>query len=157
MSTTTALQLSRNAFGDLVFTDAAGQEHIGISPVRAHPITAPDEGVSLVGPDGHELAWIARLSELAAPERELLNAELASRDFTPTLLSIRKVSTFSVPSQWTVQTDRGETQFILKTEEDIRRLGEGRLLIASSHGIQFLVPDRFALDRASKRMLERFL
>ncbi len=48
-------------------------------------------------------------------------------------------------------------EFILRTEEDIRRLGQGRLLISSSHGIQFQVPDRFALDRQSKKLLERFL
>ncbi|MGS0758030.1 DUF1854 domain-containing protein, partial [Roseateles sp. GG27B] len=56
-----------------------------------------------------------------------------------------------------VETDRGELQFILKTEEDIRRLADGRLLVASSHGLQLLVADRFALDRASKKLLERFL
>lgn len=150
-------QIKRNAFGKLVLTDAAGVEHVGVNPVRAHPISAPDEGVSLVGTDGHELAWIERLSALPAAERELLESEFAQREFVPTLLRIAKVSTFSTPSQWIVETERGEAQFILKSEEDIRRLAEGRLLITSSHGIQFLVPDRFALDRASKKMLERFL
>jgi hypothetical protein len=150
-------QLTRNAFGRLVLIDADGMEHVGVNPVRAHPISAPDEGVSLVGTDGHELAWIERLSALPRVDLELLEAEFAGREFMPTILSISKVSTFSTPSQWTVQTDRGETRFILRTEEDIRRLGEGRLLIASSHGLQLLVPDRFALDRASKRILERFL
>ncbi|MDI4635060.1 DUF1854 domain-containing protein [Pelomonas sp. V22] len=149
--------LSRNAFGRLVLVDEQGVEHQGVVPVRAHPISAPDEGVSLVGTDGHELAWIDRLSGLPAPERELLQAEFAARDFMPTVLRIAKVSTFSTPSQWTIETDRGETQFILKTEEDIRRLGEGRLMITSSHGLQFILPDRFALDRASKKILERFL
>jgi len=157
MTTTTYRALSRNSFGRLVLVDADGAEHVGVNPVRAHPISAPDEGLSLIGPDGHELAWIARLSELPVADRELLEAELAIRDFMPTVLRIKKVSTFSTPSQWTVETERGETQFILRTEEDIRRLGEGRLLIASSHGLQFIVPDRFALDRASKKMLERFL
>jgi len=155
--TTTNFQIKRNDFGKLVLTDAAGAEHVGVNPVRAHPISAPDEGISLVGVDGHELAWIDRLSQLPPADRELLEAEFAHRDFMPTLLRIRRVSTFSTPSQWTVDTERGETQFILKTEEDTRRLGEGRLLIASSHGLQFLVPDRFALDRASKKLLERFL
>ncbi|MDN3921257.1 DUF1854 domain-containing protein [Roseateles violae] len=150
-------QLSRNAFGRLVLVALDGGEHVGVNPVRAHPISAPDEGLSLLGPDGHELAWIDRVSDLPAAERELLEAELAAREFVPTLLRIKQVSTFSTPSQWTVDTDLGETQFILRTEEDIRRLGDGRLLIASSHGIQFEVPDRFALDRASKKMLERFL
>ena len=68
------------------------------------------------------------------------------------------VSTFSTPSQWTVETDRGLLQFFLKSEEDIRRIGsEGRLVISSSHGLQLQVPDRWALDRASRRLLERFL
>lgn len=157
MTITAYQKLERNAFGRLVLTDTEGQVHEGVVPVRAHPISAPDEGVSLVGQDGHELLWVDRLSALPAPERELLQAELASRDFMPTIQRIKKVSTFSTPSQWTVETDRGETQFILRTEEDIRRLGEGRLLIASSHGLQMLVPDRFALDKGSKKLLERFL
>ncbi|MBA4343584.1 MAG: DUF1854 domain-containing protein [Methylibium sp.] len=151
------LQLSRNAFGRLVLVDPQGVEHVGVSPVRAHPISAPDEGISLVGTDGHELAWIERLSALPAAERKLLEAEFASREFMPTVKAILSVSTFSTPSQWTVATDRGETQFILRTEEDIRRLDQGRLLISSSHGIQFQLPDRFALDRQSKKLLERFL
>ncbi|HEY1091132.1 MAG TPA: DUF1854 domain-containing protein [Burkholderiaceae bacterium] len=149
--------LSRDAFGRLVLVTADGQRFEGVSPVRAHPISAPDEGVSLIGEDGHELAWIDRLSALAEADRQLLEAEFAARDFTPTVLRIAKVSTFSTPSHWFVDTDRGATDFILKTEEDIRRLGDGRLLIASSHGLHFLVPDRFALDRGSKRLLERFL
>jgi hypothetical protein len=31
------------------------------------------------------------------------------------------------------------------------------LLISDSHGLQFLVPDMSALDRHSRRLLERFL
>jgi len=149
--------LFRNAFGRLVLIASDGAEHIGINPVRAHPISAPDEGLSLVGTDGHELAWIERLADLSLADQALLKAELASRDFMPTVLRLKAVSTFSTPSQWTVETERGEADFILRTEEDIRRLPDGRLLIASSHGIQFIILDRFALDRGSKRLLERFL
>ena len=111
-----------------------------------------------VGSDGHELAWGRAPSRLCPPaERELLETELASRDFMPRVTRLKSVSTFSTPSQWTVETDRGEASFILRTEEEIRRLGEGRLLIASSHGLQFLIQDRFALDRHSRKLLERFL
>jgi hypothetical protein len=45
---------------------------------------------------------------------------------------------------------------VLKAEEDIRRLPGGQLLIASATGVQF-VAERFALDKASRRLLERFL
>ncbi len=149
--------LARNAFGRLVLVDASGQTHENVIPVRAHPLSAPEEGLSLVGTDGHEIAWIDRLGDLPDGQRELLRDELAHREMTPTVQKLMAVSTFSTPSQWTVETDRGITEFILKSEEDIRRIGEGRLLIASSHGLHFLVPDRFALDRHSRKLLERFL
>lgn len=151
------MNLTRNPFGRLVFTDANGVPHAGVVPVRAHPISAPDEGVSLVGTDGHELAWIPLLSALPDAPRQLLTEELASRDFLPTIQRIKTVSTFSTPSRWEVATDRGDASFILKTEEDIRRLPDGRLLVASSHGLQFVVQDRLGLDKGSRRFLERFL
>ena len=149
--------LARDAFGRLTLVDDAGQAHEQVTPVRAHPLSAPEDGISLVGTDGHEIAWIDRLGDLPEALRELLRDELAHREVTPTVQRLLAVSTFSTPSQWTVETDRGATEFILKSEEDIRRIGEGRLLIASSHGLHFLVPDRFALDRHSRKLLERFL
>ncbi|WP_422018334.1 DUF1854 domain-containing protein [Roseateles sp.] len=157
MSTLPFRDLHLDAFGKLVLTDLNGDRHTAVSPVRAHPISAPDEGVSLLGSHGHELAWIARLSELPDGPRQLLVSELAAREFHPTLKRLISVNTFSTPSTWRIETDRGEVDFVLKSEEDIRRLEEGRLLITSSHGVQLQVPDRWALDKASKKLLERFL
>jgi len=149
--------LARNALGRLLLVDRQGRTHENVTPVRAHPLSAPDEGIALVGEDGHEIAWIDHLDREPDAVRAVLREELAGRELMPTLQRLLNVSTFSTPSEWTVETDRGPTAFILKSEEDIRRLGEGRLLISSSHGIHFQVPDRFALDRQSRKLLERFL
>jgi hypothetical protein len=148
--------LARNAFGRLVLTDAAGREHVGVTPVRSFPVAAPQEGLSLVGPDGHELAWVDRMDALTPAARVLVEEELAVREFMPRIAQLLSVSTFTVPSTWSVRTDRGATKFVLKAEEDIRRLAGGQLLIASADGVQFLA-DRFALDKASRKLLERFL
>lgn len=150
-------ELARDSFGRLVLTDAQGERHVGITPVRAFPLSAPDHGVSLVGAEGRELVWIDEVALLPAPARALLQEELAVRDFAPTLRQLHKVSSFGVPSTWTVSTDRGDTTFVLKAEEDIRRLEGGALLIASAHGVQFRIPDVKDLDRASRKLLERFL
>jgi hypothetical protein len=56
-----------------------------------------------------------------------------------------------------VDTDRGPARFVLKGEEDIRRIGNGALLITDSDGIHYLVRDAAALDRNSRRLLDRFL
>lgn len=157
MSTPT-FTLTRNPLGRLVCTLADGSEHAGVQPVRAFPIAAPDEGVSLVGSAGHELVWIPRLSALPEAPRRLLEEELAAREFVPRIQRIVQVSTFSTPSTWQVETDRGPATLVLKVEEDIRRLPErGRLLITSGHGVVFEVPDLMALDRHSRKLLERFL
>lgn len=150
-------QLERDAFGRLAVVFTTGERHDGVVPVRAFPIAAPDEGVSLVGTEGHELVWIDSLGTLPPTVRSLLLEELAAREFVPEILRVKAVSTFSTPSIWTVETDRGDTDFVLKTEEDIRRLGRTGLLIAGGAGVQFSVRDMAALDRGSRRLLERFL
>jgi hypothetical protein len=150
-------KIERNAFGRLVLTLDDGTVHDSVVPVRAFPLAAPDEGISLVSTDGRELAWVPQLKELQGETRALIEQELASREFVPTVQRIESVSSFSTPSTWSVTTDRGPTRFVLKGEEDIRRLGDGALLIASAEGINFRVADRLALDRHSRKLLERFL
>lgn len=156
--TTASVLLERNAHGRLVLTLPDGTQHTDVQPVRAFPIAAPGEGLSLVGSNGHELLWIERLADLPAGPRSLIEEELAVREFIPAIQKICAVSSFSTPSTWEVETDRGAAQLVLKAEEDIRRLaGRTRLLIASADGVQFKIDDSTTLDKASRRLLERFL
>ena len=157
-SSAPAFQLARNPHGRLVLTLPDGTAHEGVTPVRAFPIAAPGEGLSLVGSDGHELLWIPHVDQVAGPARQLIDEELAVREFVPTIEKIVTVSSFSTPSTWQVETDRGPASLVLKAEEDIRRLGgRTRLLIAGGDGMQFRVKDTTALDRHSRKLLERFL
>lgn len=150
-------QLERQDSGRMLFIGADGEQHVGVVPVRAFPVAAPDEGVSLVNSQGHEVAWIEQLQALPIALRTLLQEELALRDFVPEIQQLKSVSTFATPSVWMVKTDRGDTSFVLKGEEDIRRLGRKALLIAGSQGVQYSIHDMTALDRNSRRLLERFL
>lgn len=150
-------RLTRNPLGRLVFTGTDGEVHEGVVPVRAFPIAAPAEGIALVSADGHELAWIDCLTDLPDDMRALLEEELASREFMPEIRRIRHISSFATPSTWQVETDRGDTAFVLKGEEDIRRLAPPALLIADSQGIHYLIRDIHALDKASRKLLDRFL
>ena len=43
--------------------------------MRAFPLSAPDEGMSIVSADGHELAWIDRLGEGMLPVRDTVLQE----------------------------------------------------------------------------------
>lgn len=149
--------LERDAFGRLILTDAAGRAHTGVAAVRAFPIHAPEEGISLLDADGHECAWIARLADLPPAARALVTEALEQREFMPTIQRVLAVSSFATPSHWHVQTDRGETWLTLKGEEDIRRLGTDLLIISDAHGVQYLIRKLQDMDRQSRKLLDRFL
>lgn len=149
--------LSRDAYGQLVLTAENGDHHVGITPVRAFPIGAPDEGIALVNAEGHEVGWVERIADLPPALGELVEEELASREFVPEINQIIDVSSFACPSTWQVVTNRGNAVLLLKGEEDIRRLTQTRLLVADTHGIQFLIRDTGTLDRHSRKLLDRFL
>lgn len=154
---TSPFRLIRDPFGRLAFTGAGGETHEAVVPVRAFPIGAPDDGIALVSPEGHELAWIDRLEQLPEAIAALIREELESREFVPEIKRIRSVSSFACPSTWDIETDRGDALLLLKGEEDIRRLDREKLLIADTHGIQYLVRDLAGMDRGSRKILDRFL
>lgn len=154
---TPLFQLHRDAYGQLVFCAPNEAPQVGIIPVRAFPIAAPDEGISLVNDEGHEVAWLEALTDLPPALAQLIEEELASREFVPEIEQITEVSSFACPSSWQLGTNRGPATLLLKAEEDIRRLSPTRLLIADSNGIQFLIRDLTKLDRQSRKLLDRFL
>ena len=154
---TTTFELTRNPFGRLVLTTAEGMVHEGVAAVRAFPVQAPEEGIALVSGDGKEVAWIDRIDDLPADIGDLVREELAGREFMPEIRRIVDVSGFATPCTWTVETDRGDTEFVLRGEEDIRRLTVDTLLISDIHGIHYLIRDVRELDKHGKKILDRFL
>jgi len=152
-----AFDLYRNTQGQWVYLPSGGQAHEDVQVVRAFPISDPEHGVSIVSAEGNELLWLDALDELPSEAQQQVRDALATREFMPEIVRIVGVSTFATPSVWDVQTDRGATSFTLKGEEDIRRLAGQMLLIDDSHGIHYLIRDLSALDKQSRRLLDRFL
>ncbi len=151
------LMMSRNSAGRLVLTLPDGESHEGIVPVRAFPVNAPDGCLALMSAEGKELLWVEDPASLPEDVFVLVQEEIATRELMPEIRSILSVSTFSTPSTWLVETDRGNTQFVLKGEEDIRRLVGSTLIITDNHGLRFLLRDMLALDKVSRKILDRFL
>ena len=154
---TVPFQLHRNAFGQLVFTSPGGTVQVDVEPARAFPISAPRAQIALLSPDGHELVWIPKLDDLPEAIRLLLEEELEGRELMPEISRLRSVTGYDMPCTWRVETDRGDTELVLKAEEDIRRLSGTALLIVDSRGIQFLIRNPQTLDPDSRRILDRFL
>jgi hypothetical protein len=148
--------LSLDAWGRLVLIDADGCRHVGVEPVRAFPLSEPRRWISLCDAQGRELLSVESLDDLPPSVRQILEDELAVREFVPTIRRVIRVSGDISPSDWLVETDRGTTQFTLDNEEDVRRLGPHRVLIVDSQKLRYHVPDVRSLDAASRRILERY-
>jgi Domain of unknown function (DUF1854) len=143
--------------GRLTAEMADGTVYSNLYAVRAFPVQAPDAGVSLMGDDGHERVWLDNLNDLPDTTRAAVAQALAQREFMPLIKKLVAVSAFATPSTWTVETDRGTTDLVLKGEEDIRRLSANVLLVLDSHGVQFLIRDPSQMDKHSRKLLDRFL
>lgn len=153
----TSFELKRNEAGRLVYMKPAlGLISEGVMPVRAFPITAPAFGISLLDAKGRELEWVDDLSLLSEATRSLLLEELGRREFLPEITRLYRVSSFSTPSTWEVETNRGPTSLVLAGEENLYRVGANTLLISSKDGICFVIRDLQGLDAESRRMLDRF-
>jgi hypothetical protein len=150
-------RLSHDPWGRLVLIDADGIEHVGVTPVRSFPVSAPDEGLAIVSAAGAELIWVPRLADLSPDERQAIEIELAEREFTPVLRRIVRITSTIEPAEWEVETDRGVTKFVLKSDDDIRRLDGDRAMILDASGIRYIIPDTRKLDPYSRRVLERYL
>ena len=151
------LKLTVDSLGKLVATTAKGEHFVDVVPLRLFPLSDPDRWIALLDNNGQELSVIDDLGKLDPATRQILNQELTRREFVPVIRRIVWVSGNSEPCSWQVETDRGQTEFVLKSDDDIRRLGTNSVLVIDSHGIRYLIPDRHALDAFTRRVVEWYV
>ena len=148
--------LTRDSFGRLTLINADGERFVGITPLRMFPFSDREHWISLVGPDNKELLLIEDLLSLPSSLRKTIEDELADLEFMPVIERVIHCSSDIEPSEWEVATDRGPAHFVLKSEDDIRSLAPGKLLIVDAIGQRYLVPDFRKLDSYSRRVMEEY-
>jgi hypothetical protein len=153
----TPFDISRDAYGKLFYRDREGREAVGATIVRAFPLSDPERWISLCDAKGRELLCLETLDKLPENARRIIEQELADRDFAPVIEQVFRTSGTTEPCEWDVATDRGTAKLVLKSEEDVRRLGPHRAVIRDAFGVRFLIPDCRTLDANSRQIIERYL
>lgn len=151
------IHLSLDSFGRLILIDSDGHRYEGVEPVRAFPLSHPDRFIAFLDARGREVCLIEDPADLPPNTRSALDLELAKREFVPILRRVLWTSAETPPAEWEVETDRGLTRFTLDADDQVRRLGDRRVLITDIRGLRYLVPDTAKLDPRSTRSLERYL
>ncbi|MDZ4848385.1 MAG: DUF1854 domain-containing protein [Pirellulaceae bacterium] len=157
MSRTTRSQLSRDQWGHLILTDQKGKQYDDVLVVPLFPISEPRKWISIVSADGKEIECVEDPSEFSPDTLEHLNKELMYRDFVPRITKVISVSGTTEPCEWHVQTNHGPTNFVLKAEEDIRRLSDHEVMIIDANGGRFRIDDTRQLDKRSLRFIEWYV
>ena len=131
---------------------------------RSFPVTAPNEFLSVREPDtrkkgrGSEIGMIRDLSVFDKDTVAIINAELDLRYFTPEIKKITAAKEKFGYCYWEADTSAGHVAYVLNNPfGNIRKLEDGRILIADMDGNCFLIPDPEALDRQSYKVIEIYI
>ena len=150
-------QLSRDEWSHLKLTDSAGREYCDVSVVPLFPISASKQWVSIVSAEGEEIACLDSIQGLSGGNILLLEEELALREFIPIIERIVSVSGITEPCEWFVETNHGSTNFVLNTEEDVRRTSAKAVTLTDANGIRYRVEDMKKLDKRSRAFVEWYV
>jgi hypothetical protein len=143
--------------GRLMLTTSEGTDPIKVRPLRLFPVSDPDHWISLIDDRGQDVLCLEDPRTLPPHSLAALEKALHAGEFVPNIRRIIRTSGNSVPCQWEVETDRGETVFIVKDEKDVRSIGADRVLVIDAHGIRYQILNVRQLDAHSRRVVEWYV
>jgi hypothetical protein len=150
------MALAEDARGRLVLT-LDGQDHQDVQAARVFALTVPDGYVAFRDREGVEIGILKAPAELPPASRQLLARFLARQYFVPVVQRGLGIKEFFMDQTWTVETDRGSRTFTIQGRDSIRFLSDSGMLLMDMDDNRYLVPDRNALDAASRKWVDRFV
>src|SRR5438552_14977076 len=108
--TSEQIRITRSSLGELLF-ERAGEEPQAVKPVRALPLTDPDDWIGLMDEKGKPVHMVRSLAELDPDSREVLAHELERLYFLPKILRIHHITEEYGVLRLDVDTDKGARTF----------------------------------------------
>jgi hypothetical protein len=152
-----SLNLSRRADGRLVLRRENGEGETPVQVACCFPWTHPRQFISLRDDKGKEQVLIDDLQQVEAPARELIEDELAERNFLPRLTGIEAITDEIELFHWKVTTAAGPRSFLTRRSDHPRKLANGDVLIKDVSNDLYLIPNPKGLDPKSLKLLWAYL
>jgi len=121
----------------------------------AFPYSDPDHYVALVC-DGEEIGMVRDPEELDPDSRALVREELKKRYHVPEILRVLDVRDQNTAAVWTVETEKGVRQLLVRDRHNFRRFREGDVVIVDVDGNRFRLRRDRAFDRESRRLIDNY-
>lgn len=151
-----AWQLHRNAEGRLVMqrpSEEPAKQETPIQIAACFPWSHPQQYISLRDDKGHELYLIESLEELETQRRQLVEEELALRNFLPRVTVIHDITDQMEFFHWSVTTSAGQRSFLTRRHERPRQLRNGQMLIKDICNDLYAIARSEDMDQKSLRLL----
>lgn len=142
---------------DKIYIDAelyTGEKFTMLEPHRLFPVSGLLHYISLLDEEGNEQMIIRNIDNLLPESKEALLDCLNERYMIPKITRlVKRTEKFEI-WMWTVETDRGEYTFeIINSYQSIKILYDGRILIKDGNDNRYEIPDLYALDKRSIKLI----
>ncbi len=149
-----AIKLTVN---DKIYLDAelyTGEKFTMLEPHRLFPVSGLMHYISLLDEEGNEQMIIRNVDNLLPESKQALLDCLNERYMIPKITKlVKRTEKFEI-WMWTVETDRGEYTFeIINSYQSIKILYDGRILIKDGNDNRYEIPDLYALDKRSIKLI----
>jgi hypothetical protein len=149
---------------NLTYTASDGLYYPRVTLRRSFPLSADFTYIVVREPDAdpdrsHELGVIADCIELNEESRKAVEHELRSFYLVPTIQRIYYIREEFGFLYWSVDTDRGDKEFIMRDSiiGQVRQVGSGRWLIIDINQTRYEVHNFEQLDEHSQSLLAQYL
>jgi hypothetical protein len=135
--------------------------YLSVEIQRSFPIDEQNHYLSVrntLDEERPEIGIIADAGELGPESALVVERELYRRYFVPQIQGVSYLKEEFGVVNFTVDTDRGRREFsVRQPHENLRYIGDGRMLIVDIDGCRYEVPDLSRLDRKSVAALRDYV
>ncbi len=148
------VRIRRDAFRRLCVRLDDGPEFVDVRPAPVFPVSGAAGYISFLDADDKEVLLIAGPEGLDPDSRRCLEEEMDRVYFVPRILQVYDIEDAHGAARWEVETDRGYRLFDIRDREDVRVVEGRRILLQDADGNRYEIPDLFALDERSQRLVD---
>ena len=128
-----------------------------LEPRRLFPVSSNDKFVSLLDLDGKEQMMIRSLSDLDSDSRAVILDALGDYYRIPVITAVHRQYVSNWMIRFAVTTNYGDTDIVVRTVfTDIKFLYGKRVMIKDGNDNRYEIPDLYALDDKSIKIMECF-
>lgn len=142
---------------DKIFCDVeffTGEKLFNLEPRRLFPVSGLTEYITFLDEDGEEQFILRKLDNMEPEQRELLLGCLEEYYRIPKITRLVKRSEKYRIWMWTVETDKGPYTFeIINHIQSMKMFYDKRILIKDSNDNRYEIPNIYALDKRSQKLI----